>query len=52
MVNGESQNPAFIINKEDLADKALFPHVLSKNCSFTLNLGQEEPWSSNILEGY
>ncbi|XP_014213094.1 heterogeneous nuclear ribonucleoprotein U-like protein 1 [Copidosoma floridanum] len=51
-VNGETQGPAFNIVKEELDGKALFPHVLSKNCSFTVNLGQEEAWSSTVLEGY
>lgn len=50
-VNGESQGPAFVLKKDELEGKALFPHVLSKNCTFTINLGQEEPWSTNVLEG-
>ncbi|XP_041363926.1 YLP motif-containing protein 1-like [Gigantopelta aegis] len=25
-------------------DMALFPHILTKNCRFRVNLGQEEPW--------
>ncbi|XP_011502312.1 PREDICTED: heterogeneous nuclear ribonucleoprotein U-like protein 2 [Ceratosolen solmsi marchali] len=51
-INGENQGPAFILKKEDLQNKALFPHVLSKNCSFTVNLGQEENWNDNILDEY
>jgi heterogeneous nuclear ribonucleoprotein U-like protein 1 len=51
-VNGENQGPAFVLKKEDLENKALFPHILSKNCSFTVNLGQEDNWNNNILEGY
>ncbi|KAL7299921.1 hypothetical protein TKK_0007243 [Trichogramma kaykai] len=51
-VNGEVQDPAFVIKKEDLEGKALFPHILIRNCTVNLNLGQEEPWSNNILEGY
>ncbi|XP_012278100.1 heterogeneous nuclear ribonucleoprotein U-like protein 1 isoform X2 [Orussus abietinus] len=50
--NGEHLETAFTVKKEDLGDDALFPHVLSKNCTFSCNFGQEEPWSANILEEY
>ena len=51
-VNGKDQSSAFNIPKEELGDKPLFPHILSKNCSFACNFGQEEPWSEDILQGY
>lgn len=51
-LNGKDLGTAFSIPKEELGDKALFPHVLSKNCTFTCNFGQEKPWSEEILEGY
>lgn len=51
-VNGEDQGVAFTISKEEMGDVALYPHVLTKNCTFVCNFGQEEPWSNPILEGY
>ncbi|XP_043479532.1 heterogeneous nuclear ribonucleoprotein U-like protein 1 isoform X2 [Leptopilina heterotoma] len=51
-VNGNSSGPAFIIPKAELGDKALYPHVLTKNCTFICNFGQEDPWSSTILDDY
>ncbi|XP_043238720.1 heterogeneous nuclear ribonucleoprotein U-like protein 1 isoform X1 [Amphibalanus amphitrite] len=48
-VNGAYQGVACQIPRSELgtdADKAaLFPHVLSKNCALSVNMGQmEEPW--------
>lgn len=51
-VNGDNLGPAFTISKEELGDRALFPHILSKNCTFACNFGQEEPWSASTLEDY
>lgn len=51
-VNGENQGIAFSISKEEIGDVALYPHILTKNCTFCCNFGQEDPWSSNILPGY
>ena len=51
-VNGETQGVAFSITKEELSGKALFPHILTKNCRYEVNFGQkEEPWFQPI-EGY
>lgn len=51
-VNGKDQGTAFTISKQELNDQPLFPHILSKNCSFTCNFGQEEPWSKEILPDF
>lgn len=51
-VNGKDQGIAFNISKEELSDKPLFPHILSKNCSFACNFGQETPWTEEILQDY
>ncbi|XP_007943060.1 heterogeneous nuclear ribonucleoprotein U-like protein 2 [Orycteropus afer afer] len=40
--NGEDLGVAFRINKEPLANRALLPHVLCKNCVVELNFGQKE----------
>ncbi|CAN7994225.1 unnamed protein product [Ixodes pacificus] len=43
--NGKDLGVAFQVAKATLAGQALFPHVLSKNCSFEVNFGQKEaPW--------
>lgn len=51
-VNGEDQGLAFTISTEDTGNQALFPHILSKNCKFVCNFGQDDPWSDNILDGF
>ena len=38
--NGADLGTCFEINKADLEGKALFPHILSKNCEFEVNFGQ------------
>ncbi|XP_059484411.1 heterogeneous nuclear ribonucleoprotein U-like protein 1 [Neocloeon triangulifer] len=43
-VDGEDQGVAFTVPKADLKGQALFPHVLTKNCSFSCNFGTDEPW--------
>ncbi|XP_018401883.1 PREDICTED: heterogeneous nuclear ribonucleoprotein U isoform X2 [Cyphomyrmex costatus] len=47
-VNGKNVGSAFSICKEELGDKPLFPHILSKNCTFVCNFGQEEAWCQQI----
>ena len=38
--NGADQGVCFEIEKSELEGKALFPHVLTKNCEFAVNFGQ------------
>ncbi|XP_029470703.1 heterogeneous nuclear ribonucleoprotein U-like protein 2 [Rhinatrema bivittatum] len=40
--NGEDLGVAFQVSKADLAERALLPHVLCKNCVIELNFGQKE----------
>ncbi|XDV19854.1 hypothetical protein PO909_025253 [Leuciscus waleckii] len=43
--NGKSLGPCFSVTREELAGRALFPHVLVKNCAIEFNFGQrEEPF--------
>ncbi|XP_034944568.1 heterogeneous nuclear ribonucleoprotein U-like protein 2 isoform X2 [Chelonus insularis] len=51
-LNGESLGEAFRIQKSELEGKALFPHLLTKNCAFVCNFGDEEAWNQKILDGY
>ena len=51
-VNGEPQGVAFSLTKEELEGRALYPHVLTKNCRFEVNFGlKEEPWFQP-MEGF
>jgi heterogeneous nuclear ribonucleoprotein U-like protein 1 len=43
-VNGEMQEIAYSITYSELQDRALFPHILSKNTKFKCNFGAENPW--------
>jgi len=38
--NGEDLGTCFTIEPSELADQPLFPHILTKNCSFECNFGQ------------
>ena len=54
-VNGEYQGVACQVPRAQLGTRALFPHVLSKNCALAVNMGQmEEPWfpAPAQLQGY
>lgn len=51
-VNSKDLGMAFEVNREELGEKALFPHVLTKNCIFACNFGQEDRWSETVLDGY
>lgn len=50
--NGEDLGTCFEVNRDELGDKALFPHILSKNCEFVLNYGQLENPINPIQEGF
>ena len=43
-VNGEMQGMAYSITHSDLQNRALFPHILSKNTKFRCNFGVEKLW--------
>ncbi|XP_051901221.1 heterogeneous nuclear ribonucleoprotein U-like protein 2 isoform X2 [Pristis pectinata] len=51
-LNGVCLGVAFTVSKESLADKALFPHVLTKNCALECNFGQKEEPFFPIPEDY
>lgn len=47
-LNGESLGQAFSVSKVELQNKPLYPHILTKNCEFVCNFGDEEPWKTPI----
>ncbi|XP_059811165.1 heterogeneous nuclear ribonucleoprotein U-like protein 2 [Hypanus sabinus] len=51
-LNGACLGVAFTVSKESLGDKALFPHVLTKNCALECNFGQKEEPFFPVPEDY
>lgn len=43
-LDGEDLGVAFTVPKSELKGEPLFPHILTKNTSFSCNFGQDEPW--------
>jgi len=47
-VNGEDQGVAYSIDPNELKGCALFPHILSKNCAFQVNFGEQQAWATSL----
>ncbi|XP_064208564.1 heterogeneous nuclear ribonucleoprotein U-like protein 1 [Anguilla rostrata] len=50
--NGKWLGPCYSVNREELAGRPLFPHVLVKNCAIEFNFGQKEEPFFPLPEGY
>uniref|UniRef100_A0A671NCW4 SAP domain-containing protein n=1 Tax=Sinocyclocheilus anshuiensis TaxID=1608454 RepID=A0A671NCW4_9TELE len=50
--NGKWLDVAFHVSKEELAGRALYPHVLVKNCSVEFNFGQRAEPFFLLQDGY
>jgi len=46
-INGQHKGICYEISRHELGDKALFPHIVTKNCSFKVNFGTEAPWAES-----
>ncbi|XP_064092997.1 tigger transposable element-derived protein 1-like isoform X2 [Macrobrachium nipponense] len=42
-VNGKNFGKCYEVSRHSLRGKALFPHILTKNCTFKVNFGSEYP---------
>ncbi|XP_016424374.1 heterogeneous nuclear ribonucleoprotein U-like protein 1 [Sinocyclocheilus rhinocerous] len=50
--NGKWLDVAFHVSKEELAGRALYPHILVKNCSVGFNFGQRADPFFPLQDGY
>lgn len=50
--NGKWLDVAFHVSKEELAGRALYPHILVKNCAVQFNFGQREEPFFSLPDGY
>ncbi|CAL4107107.1 unnamed protein product [Meganyctiphanes norvegica] len=50
-VNGKHKGICYEVSRYELGDRALFPHIVTKNCSFKVNFGNDAPWSESLV-GY
>ncbi|XP_061104453.1 heterogeneous nuclear ribonucleoprotein U-like protein 1 [Conger conger] len=50
--NGKWLGPCYLLKREELAGRPLFPHVLVKNCAIEFNFGQKEEPFCPPAEGY
>lgn len=52
MKNGKWLGVAYRVRKDVLAGRALFPHVLVKNCAIEFNFGQREDTYFSVPPGF
>ncbi|XP_051974062.1 heterogeneous nuclear ribonucleoprotein U-like protein 1 [Xyrauchen texanus] len=50
--NGKSLGSCYRVSRDELAGRALFPHVLVKNCAVEFNFGQREEPFFPLPEGF
>merc|ERR1719370_221686 len=50
-VNGQHKGNCYEVYHRELQGKALFPHIVTKNCAFKVNFGSEAPWCEPLV-GY